>query len=315
MPRNSNGHRLLIFDTEFKEYGIIISKKLPYVKIFSSSSTKEASKIIQSIEIILSWEIPNELLMQAKNLQWFASTGGGNEHLVNNPYLSERVILTKPTVYGQMMTEYIFTYILYFSQNLDKLFENQNSRIWDRNKPMLLSEKIIGIIGLGSIGKEIAKRAKQFGMNVLGVKRNVEPTKNVDRVFGPENLNEVIPQVDYLVMVVPLTSETYHMFGEKELKLMKDGAIFFNIGRGKTVDEKALVKILNVGKIKAVIDVFETEPLPVESELWSLENVIITPHISGITPIEEVCEEFILNYERWKKGQILQGVVDRQKGY
>ena len=162
-------------------------------------------------------EDPDELLMQSKNLRWFASTGAGNEHLVNNPQLPETVILTKPTCYGEMMCEYVFTYIFYFNQNLDKHLDNQKRRIWDRKKPKRLNGKIMGVIGLGSIGKEIAKQGKQFGMSILGVKRTPEPVENVDRVFGPQDLNEVIPQIDYLVAVVPLTSETYHMLGDKEL--------------------------------------------------------------------------------------------------
>lgn len=308
-------HHVLIYDPECEMYERIISKQLPDLEIFSASDPVVASEGIQNVEIILSWKIPDDLLKRAKNLRWFASTGAGNEHLVNNPQLSEAVILTKPTCYGEMMSEYVFTYILYFSQNLNKHLDNQKRKIWGRRKPMRLNGKIMGIIGLGSIGKEIAKQGKLFGMSMLGVKRNPESVENVDRVFGPQDLNEMIPQVDYLVAVLPLTSETYHMLGEREFSLMKTGSIFLNIGRGKTVDEKALIRMLKRGEMRAVLDVFEIEPLPAESELWGMENVIITPHTSGMTPIEEVCEEFIVNYMRWKQGKMMQGLVDRRKGY
>jgi phosphoglycerate dehydrogenase-like enzyme len=116
-------------------------------------------------------------------------------------------------------------------------------------------------------------------------------------------------------VTLPLTPETFHLLGEKELGLMKEGAVLFNIGRGKTIDEKALLKILKAKRIRAVLDVFEDEPLPQESELWSLENVIITPHVSGINIPGEICEEFVRNYERWVKGEPLIGLVDREKGY
>jgi phosphoglycerate dehydrogenase-like enzyme len=137
----------------------------------------------------------------------------------------------------------------------------------------------------------------------------------VDQVFGPDDLRKMIPRVDYLIVALPLTPETFHLLGEKELGLMKEGAVLFNIGRGKTIDERALLNVLKGKTIRAVLDVFEDEPLPKESELWGLENVVITPHVSGINIPEGICEEFIRNYERWVKGEPLIGIVDRVKGY
>jgi phosphoglycerate dehydrogenase-like enzyme len=174
---------------------------------------------------------------------------------------------------------------------------------------------VLGILGLGSVGKEIAKRGKQFGMRVLGIKRVPRPVENVDQVFKPNDLRKMIPQVDYLVNVLPLTPETFHLLGERELRLMKEGAVLFSMGRGKTINEKALKKVLQMKRIQAVLDVFETEPLPSKSKLWGMENVILTPHVSGISFPEEICEEFIKNYRRWVKGKTLIGLVDRKKGY
>jgi phosphoglycerate dehydrogenase-like enzyme len=152
-------------------------------------------------------------------------------------------------------------------------------------------------------------------MSVLGVKRNPESVENVDQVFSSKDLGKVIPLVDILINTLPVTAETYHLLGEREIGLMKEGTILFSIGRGKTIDEKALTRMLKSGKIKAILDVFEEEPLSPESELWNLENVIITPHVSGINLPEEICEEFVRNYERWVKGMSLIGLVDRKKGY
>jgi glyoxylate/hydroxypyruvate reductase A len=214
-----------------------------------------------------------------------------------------------------MMAEYVFAYLLYDNRYLAKHFEDQKKKVWDQIRPGRLRGKTLGILGLGSVGKEIAKRGKQFGMDVLGIKRIPEPIEAVDQIFRPEEISKMIPWVDYLIVALPLTTETYHLLGEKELGLLKEGAILFNIGRGMTIDERALTQMLKTRKIRAVLDVFETEPLPHESELWSLENVIITPHISGINLPEEICEEFIKNYERWVKGESLIGLVDRKKGY
>ena len=135
-------------------------------------------------------------------------------------------------------------------------------------------------------------------MRVIGVKRTPEAPEipgildEIDQIFGPKDLNKMIPLVDYLVVSLPITQETYHILGEKELILLKEGAILFNIGRGKTIDEEALIRVLKTRRIRAILDVFEIEPLPQESQLWTLENVIITPHISGINLPEEICDAF-----------------------
>jgi phosphoglycerate dehydrogenase-like enzyme len=309
------GHRLLIYDPDSKAYGEILSKRLPQLKIHSAVHPEEALDFVEKAEIILSWKIPDELLEKAKGLRWFSSIAAGNEHLVKNPHLPEAVIFTKSTVYGEMMAEYVFAYLLYFGRNVAKHLEDQRKRVWDQKRPQRMRGKVMGILGLGSVGREIARRGKQFGMTVVGVKRDPKPVENVDHVFGPEEVGKMIPSVDILIVALPLTPETHHLLGEEELQLIKEGAFLFNIGRGKTIDEEALEKVLKTGRIRAALDVFEKEPLPPGSDLWGIENVIITPHVSGINIPGEICEEFIENYERWVKSEVLTGLVDRNKGY
>ena len=310
-----DNHPLLIYHSDSKLYEAILLKRLPHLEIHSAERPEEASGFIEEAEIILSWKIPDELLKRARHLQWFSSTAAGNEHLVKNPHLPESVALTKATVYGEMMAEYVFAYLLYFTRDLSKYFLDQRQKIWEQRRPESLRGKVLGILGLGSVGKEIAKRGKQFGMSVLGVKQNSESVENVDQVFSSKDLGKMIPLVDILINTLPLTAETYHLLGDKEIGLMKEGVILFSIGRGKTINERALTRALKNRKIKAILDVFEEEPLSKESELWNLENVIITPHVSGINLPEKICEEFIRNYERWVKGESLHGLVDRMKGY
>jgi glyoxylate/hydroxypyruvate reductase A len=285
------------------------------LNIHSAEHPQEALEVMAEVEILFSWQIPDDLLKKARTLKWFFSTAAGNENLVKNPSFPESAILTKTTIYGEMMAEYVFAYLLYFIRDLSKYFEDQRRKIWKQARPDRLRGKTMGVLGLGSIGRTIARYGKQFGMEILGVKRTPGPVEDVDQVMGPEDLAKVMPRVDYLAATLPLTPETFHLLGEKELGLMKEGAVLFNIGRGKTIDEKALLKILKAKRIRAVLDVFEDEPLPQESELWSLENVIITPHVSGINIPGEICEEFVRNYERWVKGEPLIGLVDREKGY
>jgi glyoxylate/hydroxypyruvate reductase A len=307
--------RLLIYHNDSRIYKEILSDKLPGAEIHSAIHPEEASDLIEETEIIFSLEIPDDLLKKAKQLRWFASMAAGNEGLVNNPHLPGKVTLTKTTIYGEMMAEYVFAYLLYFGRQVETYLMERKEKAWNRRRPVRLRGKVMGILGLGSVGKEIAKRGKQFGMSVLGVKRNPESVENVDQVFKPGDLGKMIPQVDTLVVALPLTPETEHTLGEKELFLMKEGALLFSIGRGRTIDEKALVKVLKTNRIQAVLDVFETEPLPPESELWDLKNVVITPHVSGVNIPEEICEEFIRNYHRWIKGEPLMGPIDRKKGY
>jgi len=308
-------HQLLIYHDDAKAYHEILAKRLPRLEIRSSTRPEEVRDFMEEAEIILSWQIPDDLLRRARRLRWFASMAAGNEDLVKNPNLRGSVVFTKATVYGEMMAEYVFAYLLYFGRNLSKHFEDQQKKIWDRRRPERLRGRVMGILGLGSVGQEIAKRGKQFGMRIVGFKRTPERMKNVDQVYGPQELKKMIPMVDYLVVALPLTAETYRLLGEEELNLVKEGAILFNVGRGKTIDEVGLTKVVKSGKIRAVLDVFEDEPLPSESELWNVENVIITPHVSGINIPEEICEEFARNYRRWVKGETMVGLVDRNKGY
>ena len=308
-------HRVLIYHSDSKIYKGILSKKLPWLNIESAERPQRALDIIGEAEILFSWQIPDDLLKRARRLRWFFSTAAGNENLVKNPSFPDSAILTKTTIYGEMMAEYVFAYLLYSIRDLSRYFENQRSKIWEQVRPGRLRGKTMGLLGLGSVGKTIARCGKLFGMEILGVKRISGPVEHVDEVMGPEELTKVMPRVDTLVVALPLTPETFHLLGEKELGLMKEGAVLFNIGRGKTIDEKALLNVLKAKRIKAVLDVFEDEPLPKESELWGLENVIVTPHVSGINMPVEICEEFVRNYERWVKGEPVIGLVDREKGY
>lgn len=308
-------HKLLIYHPEARNYGEILAKKLPELEICVASEQKEAIDFVEQADIILSWKIPDDLLKRAQSLKWFASLGAGNEHLIHNPYIPPSIPFTKVTVYGEMMAEYVFAYLLASIRHTRKYDEDQRQKRWDPQKPERLRGKVLGILGLGSIGREIAKRGKQFGMTVLGVKRNPEPVEDVDQVFSTGEMRKMIPLVHYLINTLPLTPETHHLLGQDELGLMKEGTTLFNIGRGKTIDEQALIRTLKQGKIKAVLDVFQEEPLSPESELWSLKNVIITPHVSGINLPEEICEEFARNFERWRRGEPFTGLVDRKKGY
>ena len=320
---SSHDHTLLILHPYAKSLGPLLSKQLPGLRILSAGEVEDGLAVIEkeNVEIILSptRRVTDELLEKALDLRWIASTSAGNDRLAKNPRLSPAVLLTKGTSHGTTMAEYVLAYMLYFSRQIENNLVKQREKIWNRSlpevRPFSLQGKTLGVLGLGSIGKKVAQYGKALGMRVLGLKRTPEPVDDVDRIFSPGQLERMIPLVDTLVVVLPLTQETVHFLGEKELRLMKEGALLINIGRGKEIDEAGLIRVLKTKKIHAVLDVCETEPLPQESELWAMKNVILTPHVSGIVTPEELCAEFVANYQRWIAGKPLEGVVDRQKGY
>jgi phosphoglycerate dehydrogenase-like enzyme len=164
-------HRVLIYHSDSKIYKDLLLEKLPLLNIRSAESPQEALDAMAEVEILFSWQIPDDLLKKARSLKWFFSTAAGNENLVKNPSFPESAILTKTTIYGEMMAEYVFAYLLYFIRDLSKYFKDQRHKIWRRARPGRLRGKTMGLLGLGSVGKTIARWGKQFGMEILGVER------------------------------------------------------------------------------------------------------------------------------------------------
>jgi phosphoglycerate dehydrogenase-like enzyme len=187
--------------------------------------------------------------------------------------------------------------------------------------PQELYGKTVGIVGLGHIGSEVARLAKAFGCRVIATRRSaVERTSGgaVDEVLPPSDLPYLLGESDFVVLAVPLTQETRELIGERELAAMKDSAVLINIGRGGSVDEPALVRSLKDGTIAgAGLDVFSQEPLPPESELWQLENVIMSPHLSGGTEIynQRATDIFCENLRRYLENKTLMNVADASRGY
>jgi phosphoglycerate dehydrogenase-like enzyme len=195
--------------------------------------------------------------------------------------------------------------------------------IWEADSiPFEVEGKTMGILGYGSIGKEIASRCKALGMNVVGLRRD-EPSspQNNDRadiIFQDDHLEELLRNSDFVTVALPLTEETRGMIGEEELRMMKKEAYLINIARGGIIKEDVLIKALNNGWIAgAALDVFEKEPLAADHPFYKMSNVLITPHISGTNPeyMNRVIEIFADNLERYLEGKPLKNVVDKKQGY
>ena len=219
------------------------------------------------------------------------------------------------------ISETIFALMLGLTRKIHTYVRQQLEKKWDNaDNNLEIHEKTIGIFGVGAIGLETAKIAKAFGMKVLGVRHSGKAAPYVDQMYTPDKMADVLPQCDFVVITLPLTKETKHLFGAQEFKLMKDSAILINIGRGQIIVEEDLIQSLQNNEIAgAGLDVFATEPLPENSPLWEMENVIVTPHTSGSTEhyTERVIKDiFIPNLKSYlQDGKLDINLVDYKKGY
>ena len=197
----------------------------------------------------------------------------------------------------------------------------QAAREWQAFDVEELHGRTLGIVGYGDIGRAIAARAKPFGMRILGLRRRATGKAQddlADEIWPLDRLRELMAASDDVAVALPLTPETHHLVGEAEIRAMKPTSVFVNVGRGAVVDEPALVRALAEGRIKgAALDVFETEPLPKESPLWGMDNVLLSPHTADHTRtwLVDASHLFLQNLERFRRGEPLLTLVDKRAGY
>lgn len=311
-------NRLLILDDDCTIYQEEVGKhNLPDLHIAVARNQTEASTHISESNIILgSPALVAEVINRAERLQWVQSTYAGVEQLCR-PGLTREYLLTGiKGLFGAFMREYVFAYILAKERALLQTYHNQQRKIWSRIPYRSLAETTIGIIGLGSIGREIAVTARHFNMRVLGMKRTASPVECVDHLFTPDQMEAFLPMLDYLVLVLPDTEECRHLISARELALMSPGAVVINVGRGSTVNQSDLIQALEMGHLAgAVLDVFEEEPLPADNPLWSMDGVMISPHNSAYSFPDQVAQIFCTNYLRFTTDTTLNYVVDFNRGY
>lgn len=276
---------------------------------------------LKAAEIIFGWP-EQEHIRTATNLRWLQlPSAGADSYMDREVYHHSDIMLTNSSgVFGLPIAEHVFSMILAYNRNLTEYAWQQKENKWKgirRTKDFYGST--IGIIGLGDIGTEIAKRAKAWGARVLGVKRTLSAVPEyVDRIYTTESLDEVLEQADYVVLALPGTKKTNGIITEERLRKMKPEAFLVNIGRGALVDQEALIKALKEGWIGgAGLDVTTPEPLPQDSPLWELPNVILTPHVSGSSPSNDQRRMgiFLRNLERYLSGHTLENLVNFEEGY
>ena len=265
-------------------------------------------------EILLTWGriVPNDYCNSCTNLRWIHSISAGAEGLMKLDVAKPPMIITKMAeVHGRPMSDTTICYILSFLRCMPLAFQQQQDHNWDKTQAHLLDEsygKTVAIIGIGSIGSEIARKCKFFEMKVIGCRRTPNPMEYVDEMYPLTELPAVLEQADFVVSLVPDTPESEGMFNYKVFSQMKPSAIFINIGRGKVVNHADLVTALQEGLIAgAAIDAAEPEPLDADSPLWDMKNVIITPHWSADSPhfFDRATPLMCDNLDRFLKGEDL----------
>ncbi len=295
------------------------------------ATSDELSTSLPEAEILCSYTLPVNWRTLAPNLRWLQFPGAGLDSLEPTGILdadSGVLVTTAAGIHAINISEYVFGSMLMFNWNWPQMVHLQDGHVWARSATWYnlggheLMGQTLGIIGLGHIGRRIAQLGHAFGMRVLATSRSIRDEAHqdpdVDQSFPVHKLHELLHSSDYVVIAVPLTRETEKLIGEPELRAMRRNAYLVNVARGRVIDEQALVHALNEGWIAgAGLDVTEEEPLPPESPLYSMPNVILTPHISGNSVHYEarLAALFAENLRRYRAGQPLQNQYDPARGY
>lgn len=297
------------------------------VEVARSKDKEDALRLVGDADVLLAGYFSPELLKAAKRLKWVQAFSAGVERYLFPEMIESPVILTNAGgIYSVPVAEHALALMLCLNRKLHTFVASQAQRVWlsEESESMMgvdeLMDKTVGIVGLGKIGLDIAVRAKCFGMRVIGLKKDVSSGKpeSVDQLLSSDRLLEVLGRCDFVVLQTPLTKETEGMFGEQELGRMKKTGYLINAGRGKLVQEDKLIRALQEGWIAgAGLDTFVEEPLPADSPLWTMKNVVITPHVGGYSPrdFERLTGLFCENLKRFTSGRALINVVDKARGY
>ena len=300
---------LILFSHDKDEYMRLIEEaKLPDLEIVSDPAQADITlgepKAIRDTLPLLS------------KLKWAQAIYAGVEPLVDPAQRRNYVLTNARGVFGELMSEYVFGYLLFLEKKMLERIEAQKKHKWQRTESGVLRGKILGLLGVGSIGAHLAGMGKNFGMNVRGFTQESETSTQVDRYYHGDDLLKFAEELDYIISVLPRTKDTNRIVNEAFLNALPNHAVFVNVGRGNSVDEAALVKALKEGQLAAaVLDVFEKEPVPEDHPFWNTPNLYMTYHTSAISYPEDIMKLFVENYKHYVEGKPLKYVVDFERGY
>lgn len=304
-----------------------LRQEFPQVSVVHLPDYKRVDEEIVDAEIAIAWSIRPAQVSAAKNLRWIHSPAAAVHQLMFPEFVNSEIILTNAReVHGPVVAEHVIALIFALAKKIPESALLQQKHVWGQQilwdelpRVREVAGATVGIVGLGSIGRAVATSAKALGMKVIAMREHPEKgSEGADVVFGPAQIGEIFRQADYIVLAVPVTDGTKAIANAERLALMKPGACLINVGRGPLVDEPALAAALREKTIGgAALDVFPKEPLPADSPLWDVPNLLITPHTAALT--DKLWERhyalFSENLRRYLGGQPLLAVVDKQKGY
>jgi phosphoglycerate dehydrogenase-like enzyme len=304
-----------------------LQREFPYVNVVHLPDYERMDEEIVDAEIVISWSVRPQQITAAKKLRWIHSTAAAVHQLIFPELVNSDIILTNAReVHGPVVAEHVMALIFALAKKIPDSVRLQEMHVWGQQilwdalpRVREVAGATVGMVGLGSIGRQVVKSAKALGMRVIAVREHPEKgSEGTDTVFGPAQFDNVFRQADYIVLAAPVTASTKAIVNAERLALMKPDACLINVGRGPLVDESALANALREKKIGgAALDVFPKEPLATDSPLWDVPNLLITPHTAALTDKlwERQYTLFSENLRRYLKGEALLAVVDKRKGY
>jgi len=310
--------KILVYQSGHPEKFADTLRDLGVENVVCATDSASVAPHLLDTEIVFGWNFPAQLVPEMPRLKWVQWSGAGvDAAFAGDVPFPQSVALTRIVdQFSGPITEYIFAYLLYVTKDIARSRVAQANHHWDPFRAPLLAGLTIGVAGLGSIGREVVRKARAFDMRVFGLSATGAHAGIVDTHFAADAWAAFVQDLDVLVLTLPLTEATHYVVDEKLLSQMKQDAILVNIGRGKLIREAHLATHLQRGHLgAAILDVFEREPLPTESPLWELPNVHVTPHMSGPSDVRETCQFFVENLERFLRKDLLHGVVDLGRQY
>ena len=276
---------VLIVDGHAGIYEEHLRREFPDLRILTATDLAQLPRDLSGIDVLVAFgvSIDEDVLRRLKDLRWVQSLATGVDHFLRSPNLAPGALITSGRgIHGPMMREMAAFLMLSLAHNVVRQVEDQKAHVWERRLWTLLYEKTAVVVGTGVSGSAVGELLGDFGMEVIGVSRTLRPIPGFASVMHTDDLVDAAAKADYLINILPATPENVGLFTKPVFGAMTSSAYFVNIGRGETVDEEALIDALRTRRIAgAALDVFKTRPLPADSPLWDMPNVVITPHIGG----------------------------------
>lgn len=291
-------------------YERIIAPRFPALTVQTVGTIDELKANIGRAEILMSFgvRLPPGIFAHASRLKWVHAFGTGVDGIADQEALHRDVLITSTKgIHGPPVAEAALASMLALSRDLPRSVRGQDRRVWDKWRMRLLDRKIVGILGVGAIAQALAPRCQAMGMTVVGISRTPRPATGFDRIVPRSDLERVVGDLDYLVLLLPLEPDTRHIVGDRVLAAMKPTSYLINVARGGVLNDAALVRALGSKNLAgAALDVFDQEPLPIDHPFWRMPNVIITPHFGGYYDryVEDSADQICRNLQRFLAGRV-----------